>query len=231
MKIHPLPPARTAAKHAGILLVILLLVTLVTVCSKRPGGRPFPESGPQKIPGRIQCEFYDLGGEGIAYYDADSVNNGSGKLNPADGTVLHEFRMHEGVDISYTKPNGIDDNGYNLVNPELGSLYVGWTEPGEWMNYTVEVAESGKYKIGLMLTSNRGGTIAFSVNGKDATGPLAVRSTFVAADTVGWRQWHHWNYQDGLTELRLDKGIHLLTLHTITEGNMNFDFLDFSSVN
>jgi len=32
----------------------------------------------QVIPGKVECEKYDVGGEGIAYHDADSVNNGSG---------------------------------------------------------------------------------------------------------------------------------------------------------
>jgi hypothetical protein len=36
----------------------------------------------QVIPGKLQCEFYDTGGEGIAYHDLDSVNGGSGRLNP-----------------------------------------------------------------------------------------------------------------------------------------------------
>lgn len=34
-------------------------------------------------------------------------NKGSGTLNPADGSYLNEFRMHEGVDISYTKISAI----------------------------------------------------------------------------------------------------------------------------
>src|ERR1700728_452182 len=70
-------------------------------------GKPFQDSvyhdGPQKIPGRVQCAYYDLGGEGVAYHDSDARNNGSGALNPANGTYLNEFRMIEGVDTSYTK--------------------------------------------------------------------------------------------------------------------------------
>jgi len=38
----------------------------------------------QKIPGRVLCAYYDLGGEGVAYHDSDSKNHGSGELNPAD---------------------------------------------------------------------------------------------------------------------------------------------------
>src|SRR6201982_1888265 len=59
--------------------------------------------GAQKIPGRVLCAYYDLGGEGVAYHDSDSQNHGSGELNPADGPYLNEFRIHEGVDTSYTK--------------------------------------------------------------------------------------------------------------------------------
>ena len=40
---------------------------------------------------------------------------GSGKLNPNDGTFLNTFRMNEGVDISYTKTNNIDNIPY--LNP------------------------------------------------------------------------------------------------------------------
>jgi len=27
---------------------------------------------PQKIPGKLQCAYYDFGGEGIAYHDTDA---------------------------------------------------------------------------------------------------------------------------------------------------------------
>src|SRR6202042_783004 len=119
------------------------------------------QSGPQHIPGRVLCAYYDLGGEGVAYHDSDAKNNGSGTLNPADGTYLNQFRMDEGVDISYTKfHDEIDNNPYALVQPPGNQLYVGWTEPGEWFNVTVEVARSGTYSADLLYTSNRGGTIS-----------------------------------------------------------------------
>ena len=96
-------------------------------------GIPYSDSvykaGIQSIPGKIQCEYYDLGGEGIAFHDSDMINSGSGKLNPADGSYLHEFRMNEPVDISYTKfqDRPIDNTIYNFVQPEKDQLYVGWT--------------------------------------------------------------------------------------------------------
>ena len=123
---------------------------------------------PQKIPGKVLGAYYDLGGEGVAYHDSDPQNHGSGELNPADGTYLNEFRIHEGVDTSYTKfqrkPDPIDDNPFDRVVPPADLLYVGWTEPGEWFNITVDVRQSGWYTADLLYTSNRGGTISLDVN-------------------------------------------------------------------
>jgi hypothetical protein len=197
-------------------------------CTSLPihSGKPWkPEI--QSIPGRIECEFYDQGGEGAAYHDADSINNGSGKLNPTNGDPLNEFRMKEGVDISYTKTHHIDDNPFNKVEPELNRLYVGWTQPGEWVNYTLKVNETGRYLVGLMHTANGDGVIALDIDGKQAAGPLKVLSTHNDQDSIPWRQWHHWNRLDSLAEFRIRKGIHILTLHIVEQGNMNFDYLEF----
>lgn len=199
-------------------------------------GIPFTDSvyssGPQILPGRLQCEYYDFGGEGISYHDADSTNNGSGNLNPSDGSYLHEFRINEAVDISYTKFTDppIDNTEYNFVQPQRDQLYVGWTAPGEWLKYTVDVTKTGTYKVGIMYTSNQNGKISISVDDKDITGPLLIPSTFVAEDTVAWRQWHHWNYIDSLATIGLKKGIQTITLHTVEIGNMNYDYLNFSLI-
>jgi len=197
-------------------------------------GTPYLDSkyqaGAQKIPGKVLCAYYDLGGEGLTYHDSDAVNQGSGVLNPADGSYLNEFRMKEGVDTSYTKFKTdpiIDNNPYNRVIPPPNLLYVGWTLPGEWFNITVDVAEAGKYSTDLLYTSNRGGTISIDVNGEPATGPLTILSTADPAETVAWRQWHHWNVANNLTVLQLPKGKSVLTVHILTEGMMNLATFDF----
>lgn len=193
------------------------------------------QAGPQKIPGRVMCAYYDLGGEGVAYHDADPQNHGSGELNPADGSYLNEFRIHEGVDTSYTKfdrkPDKIDDNPFDKVVPPRDVLYVGWTEPGEWFNITVDAAQAGTYVADLLYTSNRGGTISIDVNGKDATGPLQIPTTYDAADHVAWRQWHHWNLASQLFKAPLRKGRNILTVHILTGGNMNLAYFDFRQNN
>ena len=199
-------------------------------------GKPFQDSqyhgGAQKIPGRVQCAYYDLGGEGVAYHNQDTKNHGSGELNPANGTYLNEFRMNEGVSTSYTKfHDGIDNNPYNLVMPPEGQLYVGWTVPGEWFNLTVSVEKAGVYTIDLLYTSNRGGTISLDRNGKPLVSSINIISTRTDRDPLAWRQWHHWNILTNMAEVALPKGLSVLTLHIVTEGNMNLAYLDFKPKN
>lgn len=224
---------------AGLLVFTATIIFVSCQPAKKQtdyAGKPYQDSvyqaGPQTIPGKLQCEYYDFGGEGIAFHDEDSVNSGSGVLNPANGTYLHEFRMNEAVDISYTKFTNppIDSTIYNLVQPEKDQLYVGWTKPGEWTKYTVNVIETGTYNLGLMYTSNKGGKISFAVNDTDATGPIDIPTTFASADTVAWRQWHHWNYLENMAQIKLEKGIQTITLHTVENGDMNYDYVSFDRI-
>jgi hypothetical protein len=184
--------------------------------------------GPQKIPGKVECAYYDRGGEGVAYHDTDAKNNGSGVLNPADGTYLNQFRMDEGVDISYTKfHDEIDNSPYNVVQPPENQLYVGWTEPEEWFNLTVETAHAGAYSADLLYTSRLGGTISLDVDGEPATAETKIPSTFNDADPIAWRQFHHWNLARKIAEIRLPAGKSVITVHIVSEGNMNLAYLDF----
>ena len=230
--------------HAKILPsfggLVLSLLVLVACNSNRLGdyaGTPYHDQvykeGAQIIPGKLQCEYYDKGGEGIAFHDSDSENSGSGGLNKADGSYLHEFRINEAVDISYTKFQDppIDNTPFNFVEQVKDQLYVGWTSGGEWTKYTIHVEKAGTYDLGLMYTANKDGKISFSVNDLDVTGPILVPSTFVAADTVAFRQWHHWNYIDNVAQIPLKRGIQTFTIHTVEIGSMNYEFVNFELVN
>jgi hypothetical protein len=216
--------------HLFLSITMLALSTATVSYSQQYKGKAW-NNKPQEIPGKIQCEWYDLGGEGIAYHDMDSVNNGSGKLNPANGTFLNEFRMREGVDISYTKAKDIDNNPYNMVEPIMDQLYAGWTVPGEWINYTIAVKKTGNYGLGIMYTASGNGGISLLLDGKELTKEILIPTTRNDQETIAWRQWHHWNYIDSITTIHLKKGNHILTLQTISNGNMNYDYLEFKFIN
>ena len=119
-------------------------------------GLPYHDSryqgGAQKIPGKVLCAYYDLGGEGVAYHDTTSGNTG--------GT----YRSNN-VDVQATTDAG-------------GGYIVGWVQAGEWLNYTVKVAAAGTYAIDVRIASNgAGGTFHIEVNGVNKTGMLTVPNT------------------------------------------------------
>jgi beta-glucanase (GH16 family) len=113
---------------------------------------------PAFVPGTVEAEDYDLGGQDVAYHDAEANNNGGA------------YRPGEGVDLESTTDAGL---GFD----------VGWTAPGEWIEYTVDVT-AGTYDIEMRVASaSSGGTLHIEFDEVDRTGPV----TFDA--TGGWQEW------------------------------------------
>jgi glucosylceramidase len=116
------------------------------------GPAPAPYGGVAwTIPGRIEAEDYDLGGEGIGYHDTDPANKGG------------QYRS-DGVDIE-----GSSEGGYD----------VGYTSPGEWLRYSVNATASGLYKLNARVAVlGDGRNFHLEVDGRDVTGIMAVPNTF-----------------------------------------------------
>ena len=193
-------------------------------------GQPFGDTVhpavAQKIPGPVFCAYFDQGGEGVAYHDSEAVNQGSGKLNPANGTYLHEFRKDEGLDVSYTKQVPDIDSPSNKVIPPLNLLYVGWNFAGEWFNLTVEAGEAGSYVADILYTAHHDARLSFAVD-KTPEIPCTLTSTFDAADPIDWRQWHHWNVARDAVTVKLPKGISVIRIMNVEGGNINLATLAF----
>ena len=115
------------------------------------------------------------------------------------------------------------------VQPPENLLYIGWVVAGEWFNMTVDVQRAGVYTADLLYTSSGGGDISFDVNGKKLTGRVTVLPTYNASDPIAWRQMHHWGLMKNLVQVELKKGVQVLTLHVLTNGHINFAYLDFKS--
>ncbi len=179
-------------------------------------GKPWAGKVPS-IPGKVMAAFYDMGGEGVAYHNLDTKNHGSGELNVGP-EEKNNFRKDEGISITYTKA-AFDKWLKDGTLPPLDVYYVGWTAPGESINYTVNVKAAGTYRVNMQASSNNvGAEIRLLVNGVNATGPLVIAST---------GHWHTWQMYDGLTEVTLEKGPQVLTLEFLKEGNMNVQYLEF----
>ncbi len=107
---------------------------------------------PTAIPGTIEVENYDIGGQGIAYNDADPENQGGA------------YRAAEGVDLEGTTDTGF---GFN----------AGFILTGEWLEYTVDVT-AGTYDVDLRIASNLdGGALKLELDGVDITGPILFDGT------------------------------------------------------
>jgi len=141
--------------------------------------------------------------------------------------AMREWILHT---RSFTRrPEPVDDNPFDKIVPPEDLPNVGWTEPGEWFNITVNVTRSETYAADFLYTSNRGGTISVDVNGKDATGRLQITTTKDPSDPLAWRHWHHWNIAPQVFKVRLSEGKNVLTVHILTLGNMNFAYFDFKT--
>jgi hypothetical protein len=126
-------------------------IDYLKLTSQTAGPAPFGGT-PRAIPGTIQAEDFDEGGEGVAYHDIDAGNNGG------------QYRSGD-VDVEATSDTS---GGYN----------VGWMAAGEWLNYTVAVARSGTYLLtGRVAANGQGGTFHVEFGGVDKTGALTIPPT------------------------------------------------------
>lgn len=157
---------------------------------------PFGEA-PFKIPGKIEAEDYDKGGNKVSYYDKVSKNQG--------GFYREDYVDIVGLgcaaDDSTCKPTG---------------YAIGYTEPGEWLEYTVDVAKAGEYEVQVNAASaSEDANFLLLVNDK------AITDTLVAVQDSGWD-----NYSAVSAKVNLESGESVLRL-AITGHYVNIDWINF----
>jgi alpha-L-fucosidase len=141
------------------------------------------------IPGTIEVEDYDKGCPEDAYNDRSEQNEGG------------QYRINEGVDIEKCSAGG-----YN----------VGWTNPGEWMSYTVTVSKPATYQLQLYVAApSADAKIHLEVDGVDKTGTIAL------PNTGGYQSWGTIK-----KSIQLGAGQHIVKL-VIDAGGFNIDKMDF----
>jgi glucosylceramidase len=153
------------------------------------GPAPAPYGGAAwTLPGRIEAENYDLGGEGIGYHDTSAGNNGG------------QYRS--------------DDVDIETVSDVGGGYDVGWTDPGDWLRYTVNVQSDGLYQLDARVAVLGGGrNFHVEIDSKDVTGSISVPDT-------GW--WQNWRTVSSPT-FRLHDGPHVLRIvFDSAGGNLNW---------
>ena len=145
------------------------------------------------IPGVIELEEYDEGGNGFAYADDSPGSSVTPTVN---------YRTEEDVDVESCSDDG---GGYNL----------GWTTAGEWLEYTVDVAAAGEYDLDLRVASDGAGkTVSISMNGTNIASDVSI------PNTTGWQVWETITVK-GIT-LEAGKQIMRLTIGNTDYINLNY---------
>lgn len=145
------------------------------------------------LPGTIQAEDYDEGGNRHSFYDKSTANEGGAYRKDA-------------VDIV-----AIDSTD------ESKGYAIGYTAEGEWLEYTVDVANAGDYTVNLYMAT-----------ASEKAGVLLFVDDKVATDSIFAKQGEDWSTYDSITAKVnfATAGEHVLKMQIV--GNyVNIDKLEF----
>ena len=159
---------------------------------------------PISIPGTIEVENYDLGGNQVSFYDKDTENKGNAyRKNAVDVVGLDCAEIAEGVFVK-----GTDCAHYAL----------GYTEAGEWLEYTVNVEREDVYTLEARIAAG-GDNSSFRLFIDD----VAITDTIKVENTGDWDTYNTISAKT----IKLSKGEHILKL-LITGSFVNIDWLKFT---
>ena len=146
------------------------------------------------IPGKIEFEDYDEGGQNRAYYDADMENQGK------------QYR-EDRVDIVTVAVDDDPSEGYA----------IGFTNEGEWLEYSVQVKESKAYEYELRTACglNTSGIQLF-LDDKEVSQEIEIPNT---------EDWNTYTVVKGKTG-ELTEGEHILRV-LLTAPYANLDWIRF----
>ena len=148
-----------------------------------------------KIPGKVEAENYDVGKPNRAYYDKDGDNQG-------------KAYREESVDI------------VQLDSTDKSKGYaIGYTGEGEWLRYTVNVAETGTYEVKVnMATPSENAGVKLYIDGKAVTDEIIAKQNEE-------NDWSTYSAISAKTK-EIEKGEHALKVE-IVGNNVNVDWLEF----
>jgi hypothetical protein len=159
----------------------------------------YPSGTPWAIPGEIDFDNYDTGGEGVGYHTTVTTNQGG------------QYR-HDGVSIA-SAVNAPGGNGY----------YVGWNDAGDWYHYTVSVQSSATYGVGIVFDSGTTGSAEGTFHIEDKTGKNLTGEISVPA-TGSWNS----NWKALKTSVALSAGANVLKVVIDSgQGLFNLNFMNF----
>lgn len=157
-------------------------------------GKREPYSGtPIIIPGIIQAENFDKGGEGLTFHDSDNTREGD-----------TEYRK-DGEGIDFVKGNG--------------GTAIGYTAEKEWLEYSIDVQEAGTYQYVATVSSGTSGS-GFSIGIQKNGGMITLAK--VSVPQTGNNNWDTYKTVEGQLSQNLEVGQQIMRF-TITGQQCNID--------
>lgn len=154
------------------------------------------------LPGTVQAEDFDKGGDGVTYHDANSNKEGDASSYRSDC---------EGVDI-------VNGNGGKAI---------GYTSTDEWLEYTVNVTQAGYYTYEAVASSGTTGS-GFRLDLSDFDGLTRLTENISVPQTAS-NDWGTYKTLTGRTLIPLKEGDQVIRL-TITGSSCNIDKINFKHV-
>lgn len=160
-----------------------------------------PFKGVIELPGTIEAENFDSGAEGMSYHDSDSNVEGGANYRTNGG----------GVDI-------VAGNG---------GYAIGYTNAGEWMEYTVDVKEAGIYSYDAVVSSGATNS-SFNISVKTNEGMKQVTDNIVVP-CVSANNWDIYSTVHGRLSIPLEAGKQIIRI-SITGSSCNIDKIKLQHV-
>ncbi|MEP4532492.1 MAG: cellulase family glycosylhydrolase [Cyclobacteriaceae bacterium] len=155
----------------------------------------------------IHATDFDLGRNNYAYYDNVTANHHVSTGSYTAWNTGWGYR-NDGVDIEESGDQDIKANGYN----------IGWTEAGEWMQYTLDVNTTDVYQMDIRYASQASGQLRVAIDGAVATPSINVPAT------AGWQSYETLT----LSNLVLEEGTR--KLRVIIEQGVNISYYTLKKV-
>ena len=153
---------------------------------------PFKGS-PIAIPGKVEVEDFDKPGQGKNEDGTDNASYGDDGTNQGDS----DYRKDTGVDL-YAKGTGVA---------------AGYNNTGDWLEWTVNIAEAGDYTAVASAASNGTGTFTLSIDGKS-----------IGEFTVDGSSFD--DFADVKQKVTLPAGKHVLRMD-VTKEYFDIDYINF----
>lgn len=174
--------------------------SLVASYSLKVNGKRVPyNNNVVTIPGIIEAENFDQGGEKLSFHDSDDIDEGN----------VNYRTDNEGVDI--VRGNGGYAIGYTSSNDE-------------WLEYSVDVKEAGKYEFIATASSgnnNTGFTLSLVNNGH-----LTQLCKVVVGNTGSWSTYKNFT---GTLSMKLEAGPQIFHIQ-ISGPYCNIDKIELKPV-